>query len=181
MTIRERLQALEKRREALSQMIAKFEAERDEALASLPSRFGYQSLEGFLAALIEAQPRGTKKRRRRGHVAKASGKGDASTVVAASNPKLEAPEETRGAPAVAHGSDLGDPRNFCLLPDISLLDPPSFPDSGYYDRLSQTLAYARRVLGTSGVPAAVWREWRAYEQKVGEVLRNRHGHSTPDA
>lgn len=180
MTIRERLHALEERREALSHMVARFESEREQALASLPAKFGYQSLERFLTALSEAQPPRPKKRRSRRRVAKTPRKGDASPVPAAPIAESEAPEEARQSPKTPRGSDLGDPRNFGVLPDPSLLDTPASPDTGYYDRLSETLAYTRRVLGTSGVPAAVWREWRVYEHKVGEALRNRHGHGTPD-
>lgn len=177
MTIRERLLALKKRREALSQMVARFEAEREEALASLPRKFGYESLGGFLAALKEAQA--PKKRRYRRRAVKTPRKAEAIIVAAAT--RQEAPAKAHTAPTAVPGSDLSDPRNFGVLPDLSFLDTPSAPDAGYYDRLSQALAYGRRVLGTSGVPAAVWREWRAYEQRVSDLLRNRHGHDPAGA
>jgi hypothetical protein len=54
MTIRERLQAVEKQRSALSLLISKFNADREAALADLPQKFGYQSLDEFIVAMTEA-------------------------------------------------------------------------------------------------------------------------------
>jgi hypothetical protein len=176
MTIRERLQELEKQRAALSLLISRFNADREAALAALPQRFGYQSLNGFIAAVTAAySPEKRQYRRRKTTSAK-----QPKATTAAATPATREPTPVRRngdaqqAPVLPAGSDLNDPQNFGTLPDVSLLDTPVAADSAYYDRIALALTQARKVLSTSGVPAAVWRAWRSYEQKTSGILRNRH-------
>ena len=182
MTIRERLQELEKQRAALSLLISKFNTDRGAALAALPQKFGCLSLDGFIAAVTEAYA--PKKRQNRRRKTTAAKRPKATSVIDAPAPQHPIPASGNGgaqqAPALPTGSDLSDPRNFGTLPDVSLLNTSAAPDSAYYDRLGLALAHARRVLGTSGVPAAVWRAWRSHEQKVGDILRSRHGLDAAD-
>lgn len=69
------------------------------------------------------------------------------------------------------GGDLADPRNFGLLPERSRLVQGGDAALVFKKRVADELAFAQKVLHTSGVPAAVWREWRAYEREAGERLR----------
>lgn len=69
------------------------------------------------------------------------------------------------------GTSLEDPKNFGLLPDLTLLQKPGEEASADRERLISALQFAKRVLQTSRVPAAVWREWRKFEQDAAAVLR----------
>ena len=183
MTIRERLQAVDKQRVALSQLIATFEADREAALAALPQKFGYPSLDEFLTAVTAAcSPKKRPYRRRQVTAPKTPKAKTATEVTAPKQPSVGTTDDkAQEVPALPAGTDLNDPQNFGALPDESLLDAAASPDSGYYDRLAVALAYARKVLATSGVPAAVWRAWRFYEQKAGDILRNRHAQNAGPA
>lgn len=182
MTIRERLKAVAEQRAALALLISRFEAKRAAALAALPQKFGYQSLDEFITAVTQAStPQKRPYRQRKETSAK---KAKTKTAATEPAPKQPAPGTSRDAPQQVPlpptGSDLNDPLNFGALPDVSLLDVPTAADSGYYDHLALALAHARKVLGTSGVSPAVWRAWRSYEQKAGDILRGRHTQAPTD-
>lgn len=201
MTIRDRLVALDKQRAALAQTVSTFEAERQQALAGLPTSFGFKTLDGFIKAVKDAakpapKPRKTYSRnvtrparpRKQVDVAPVGALASVSVTVEATvttpeSPASEVPANAPLAPAeVAStpvGSDLNDATNFGLLPDAELLSESASPGPGYYDRLAAQLGFARKVLGTSGVPAAVWRQWRSFEQKAGDILRERNQASEP--
>jgi len=66
---------------------------------------------------------------------------------------------------------LDDPRNFGLEPPSAELERGTSSAVDYRQRLTQQIAFAARVLHTSGVPAAVWREWRTFERSAQERLR----------
>lgn len=69
------------------------------------------------------------------------------------------------------GMSLDDPTNFGQMPDFSLLKSGRVLTTEERSRLSDALAFANRVLHTSRVPAAVWREWRKFEKEAAELLR----------
>jgi hypothetical protein len=91
-----------------------------------------------------------------------------------------APSSEPGPPADAPtpeptstiGNDLADPKNFGLLPPKADLAQGSSKSEEFRIRLSQHLSFATRVLHTSGVPAAVWREWRAFEKAARQQLQD---------
>ena len=70
------------------------------------------------------------------------------------------------------GSDLSDPGNFGILPDLSLLTLGGLDEVAYRARLSAEIVRANSILHTPRVPAAVWRAWRQFEQQATERLRN---------
>lgn len=202
MSIRERLLALDKQRTALALAVAKFESDRQAALAALPEQFGYKSLTDFIKELKAASgtvagPRkaqGKAKRavRRRARVVAASTPVEVPALPVPTSASVEvapvaavepapvvlvvetAPVASAEPPAAPVGTDLNAPRNFGLLPDMKLVEEAVSPGVGYYERLGAQLGFARKVLGTSGVPAAIWRQWRGFEQRAGDILRNRH-------
>jgi transcriptional regulator with XRE-family HTH domain len=99
----------------------------------------------------------------------------AAGVTAAATPST-APAATAVAAAPASkplptGSDLSDPANFGVLPDLALLTPGSLDEMAFRDRLSAEISRANKILHTPRVPAAVWRAWRQFEQQATERLR----------
>lgn len=198
MTFRERLLDLEKQRTALAQAIATFESQRQQALAKLPASFGYGDLDAFIKALKDAAKPSPKEKKyyprnvtRPARLRKTKPAETVPPQVNASESMVTEPVpviavavndpvpvsvETLAPAPIPVGSDLGDPANFGLLPDKTLLNPASstFEDSDYVDKISQAIAFARQVLATSKVPPAVWREWRDFEKQAGDVLRGRH-------
>lgn len=57
------------------------------------------------------------------------------------------------------------------MPPTADLEPGTHSPEDFRKRLVQHLAFANKVLHTSRVPAAVWREWRAFEKGAQERLR----------
>jgi hypothetical protein len=57
------------------------------------------------------------------------------------------------------------------MPPTADLEPGKAATDDYRQRLARHLAFANKVLHTSRVPAAVWREWRAFEKAAQEKLR----------
>lgn len=96
--------------------------------------------------------------------------GSAAQPPAAAEPAAPVSEETPATPTPM-GTDLGDPKNFGLMPPVENLEPGPMSAEDYRKRLSQDLAFANKVLHTSRVPASVWREWRAFEKAAYERLR----------
>ncbi len=74
-------------------------------------------------------------------------------------------------PPLPTGTDLADPKNFGRLPPTADLERGSVSPEEYRQRLARHLAFATKVLHTSRVPAAVWREWRVFEKALHERLR----------
>ncbi len=72
---------------------------------------------------------------------------------------------------VPTGTDLADPKNFGVLPDAADLEMGALSVLEYRQRLIQKIEFATSILHTSGVPAAVWREWRVWEKTAQERLR----------
>jgi hypothetical protein len=56
------------------------------------------------------------------------------------------------------------------MPPVGDLERGSASDDDYRRRLAQHIGFATKVLHTSGVPAAVWREWRAFEKTARQRL-----------
>lgn len=127
-------------------------------------------------------------RRRAAAAARAEQRRAAKAAAAAKSNVV--PEETRPAAAqstptapVANlsvtqetwptGTDLAEPKTFGLKPPFADLDQPTAGSPEEYRRLlGQHLAFATRVLHTSGVVAVVWREWRAFEKALETKLRS---------
>lgn len=72
---------------------------------------------------------------------------------------------------VPTGTDLADPKNFGVMPEAADLEQGSLSVLEFRQRLVQKIEFATRILHTSGVPAAVWREWRMWEKTAQEKLR----------
>lgn len=58
------------------------------------------------------------------------------------------------------------------MPPTADLEPGDISPEEYRHRLARDLAFATTVLHTSKVPAAVWREWRAFEKAIHDRLRD---------
>jgi len=99
-----------------------------------------------------------------------------SGAIASASP---ASSNTLGAKPAPAGSDLGDPANFGLLPDLSLLAPGVLDEGAFRARLSAETARANSILHTPRVLPAVWRAWRQFEQQATERLRNGAPPATP--
>jgi hypothetical protein len=69
------------------------------------------------------------------------------------------------------GTSLSDPSNFGLLPDNALLERGDKSEENFRMQLNTATIFAQQVMHTSRVPAAVWRAWRDFARKAGEVLR----------
>lgn len=89
-------------------------------------------------------------------------------------PRAPAPEPVPVGTALPGkpGSDLSDPVNFGILPDLALLTPGELEETAFRARLAAEIARANTILHTPRVPAAVWRAWRQFEQQGTERLRN---------
>ena len=88
---------------------------------------------------------------------------------AAASSSANVPAAAKGIPS---GSDLKDPANFGVLPDLALLGSEGSFDESLRAQLSAELARATTILHTPRVPPAVWRAWRQFEQQAMERLRN---------
>lgn len=102
--------------------------------------------------------------------------GDTANVAAdrpktESTPASEPVQTASAAPPLPTGTDLSDARNFGVMPPTANLEPGTASPEDYRKRLAQDLAFANKVLHTSGVTAAVWREWRAFFKAAQERLR----------
>jgi hypothetical protein len=82
-----------------------------------------------------------------------------------------APSKPAAGPAWPTGTSLEDPANFGLLPDRSVFAAGDLPATVQRERMRAALDFTNKVLHTSKVPAAVWREWRQFERQLLEVLR----------
>lgn len=178
---------------ALEQQV---EAQRQARLARLPAEFGFKDLASFVRALRSAaqgkpsRARRVSRRKRavRPEVAKpaavvapaAMATQAAQTVVVAptvSPVPVSVPSPAKPAPAPVPvlarptGTSLDDPANFGLMPDRSVLAESGQPLAQRRERMAEALRFATRVLHTSKVPAAVWREWRQFERQLTEALR----------
>lgn len=79
--------------------------------------------------------------------------------------RAQVAQEVMSAPTPT-GTSLDDPTDFGQMPDVSLLKSGHVLNPEERSRLSDALAFATRVLHTSKVPAAVWREWRKFEKEA---------------
>ena len=70
------------------------------------------------------------------------------------------------------GTDLADPTNFGVLPDRARLEGEGLDRDALRHQLTGDIKWAQQILHTSGVPAAVWREWRSFEQSAIARLRS---------
>lgn len=82
-----------------------------------------------------------------------------------------APPSPSAIPLQPTGTDLADPKNFGLMPPMADLDQGTASPEEYRNRLARHVAFANKVLHTSRVPAAVWREWRVFEKAAHGRLR----------
>lgn len=150
----------------------RIERERTDALAALPARFGYASLNAFIRAVKEAaqaKPKVPRAPRRPG-----AGQGRAlasAPARSAPHPVTEAaPVVVPPAPPEPTGTSLDDPTNFGLLPDYAVLERGSMGHAAYIEAVTKALRFAEKVLHTSKVPAKIWREWRQFERKATEAI-----------
>jgi hypothetical protein len=136
---------------------------------------GYRTLNDDEAAAIASvlqskQPQGMVKAAKT-----ANGSAPNSAVVNEPPRTVPAPQpvavETVPAKPVPVGTDLSDPVNFGVLPDLALLSPGALDREAFRARLSPAIARANTILHTPRVPAAVWRAWRQFEQQATALLR----------
>lgn len=94
----------------------------------------------------------------------------AVSAAAATTAAPAAPPPLPPAPPIPTGTDLSDPKNYGVLPPVAELERGEDTTDQYRQRLSTNLLTAEKILHTSGVPAAVWREWRVFEKTIRERL-----------
>ncbi len=97
-------------------------------------------------------------------------KNEPSVIPGPSVPAGSASAGPTAPPVVPTGTDLNDPKNFGMMPPTADLEPGTASEEEYRQRLGRHLAFATTVLHTSKVPAAVWREWRAFEKAIQQRL-----------
>lgn len=108
---------------------------------------------------------------------RATDAGVADSTKSTSAPALAVPAKPPAAQPVAAptplpaGTDLADPKNFGLMPPTANLEQGALSAEDYRKRIVRDLTFATKVLHTSRVPAAVWREWRVFEKAAQERLR----------
>lgn len=154
---------------------AEIDRERTATLAALSASFGYPDIDSFIKAVIHAcrQPR----RKKVAHTPRAKAKAAAHPVKVETDTgggmaKAAQAAQVPTEPPRPSGTSLNDPKNFGLLPALSLLETTGEDARSRQAKLSEALKFAQQVLHTSGVPAAVWREWRQFERKAGDLLRS---------
>jgi len=95
----------------------------------------------------------------------------AQAIAPQPTPALSAPVVAKPPQATVPSDNLTDPKNFTRLPPSELLSIQNFHDAAARARLQQAIAFAEKVLHTSKVPAAVWREWRDFSRAAQNLLR----------
>lgn len=157
----------------VARLQAEVNRDRPAALAALPAAYGYPDMNSFIRAVTQAcgqpQPRKTGARAPR---AKVSVKPEPADIeIGIGMAKATEPVSTPVEPSRPSGTSLDDPKNFGLMPDVSLLETTGGDSRIQQAKLANALKFAQQVLHTSGVPAAIWREWRQFEHKASDVLR----------
>ena len=153
--------------------VARLQAEVDRelpaALMALPASYGYADMNHFINAVVQVcRPPPHPKAVRRPPRAKIS---RAEVSVGSGMAKVGQAVRLAAEPTRPAGSSLEDPKNFGLMPNLGLLETTGGDSLQQQAKLTDALKFAQQVLHTSGVPAAVWREWRQFERKASEVLR----------
>lgn len=169
MSFKVQLQELERQATQVKALEAQINADREAELASLPGKFGYPDLPSFVKAVRGAcGARQPKARKTRKHDT-AQPPAPVGQVLAKSAQTPEPKPPAQAAPPIY--TNLDDPANFGLLPDTALLELDISKDPAKRQLLTDALSFANRVLHTSKVPAAIWREWREFEKRIQERLR----------
>lgn len=178
MTFRQQLEQIRKQWEQILRDEAALQAERAAALAVLPARFGFGDLDDFIKAVTGACRKNDSSKvasvRRARRAARPAPAADSATKVeprGLARAQAETVDEADPRPSAPAGASLDDPANFGLMPDFSLVasSGPLAPEQR--ERLAEAFGFATRVLHTSRIPAAVWREWRRFEKNAAELLR----------
>lgn len=153
--------------------VARLQAEVDRelpaALAALPTTYGYADMGSFIKAVVHAC-RQSRQPKAAARAPRAKGK-RAKVAIGAGLAKAEQSAQLPAEPPRPTGTSLDDPKSFGLMPDLGLLGTTGGDSPHQQAKLTGALKFAQQVLHTSGVPAAVWREWRQFERKASEVLR----------
>jgi hypothetical protein len=151
---------------------AEVDRQRPAALTALPASFGYSDMDSFIRAVIKAcrQPRQKKSRARKPQASAVAA--PAKVEIGGGMAKFARATQSVTEPPRPSGTSLDDPKNFGLLPDQSLLESTGSDIRIQQGKLIEALKFAQQVLHTSGVQAAVWREWRQFEHKASELLRS---------
>lgn len=166
MTFRQRLEEIAEQKEQLRRQEEKLDASRTAALAALPAQYGFHDLGDFIRALRQAGGHATT--RRRG--AKPPVHANLAPIGLARSKAQQESSSSGSAPAPI-GTSLDDAVNFGQMPDFSLLASGQGISPEDRAKLAEAHAFSNRVLHTSRVPAAVWREWRRFEKEASELLR----------
>jgi len=159
----------------VARLQAEVDRERTTALAALPVSFGYPDMDSFIKALVAAcRPiqRHKTSRARKPRAKTAAPALSAKPEIGVGMAKSAQIAQPSAEPPRPSGTSLDDPKNFGLLPDLSLLETTGGDTRTQQAKLADALRFTQQVLHTSGVPAAVWRDWRQFEHKASELLRS---------
>lgn len=159
----------------VARLQAEVDRQRPAALAALPASFGYPDMDSFIQALVAAcrpAKRPNTVRVRKPRTKPAAVAQPAKAEIGAGMAKSTQAVQPSVEPPRPAGTSLDDPKSFGLLPDLSLLDVSGGDTRAQQAKLADALKFTQQVLHTSGVPAAVWREWRQFEHKATDLLRS---------
>jgi len=152
-------------------LVARLQQEIDQArhaLAALPSEYGYESTEEFIQAVIAAQPKKTRRRRRTVTIAAAvplpAARAPETAVVPTVVPVTAAP-----APVLGQAAPLHPPLGADMAP-TAVPEQGDLNETAYHAVLGGELTKTKEKLSTAGLPAAVWTAWREYERKLREAF-----------
>jgi hypothetical protein len=157
----------------VARLQAEVDRDRPAALAALPAAYGYRDMDSFIQAVAQAcgQPRSRKKIAHTPRSKVAVKTRPATVEIGGGMAKAMEATQAPAEPPRPSGTSLDDPKSFGLLPDLSLLETTSGETRTQQAKLADALKFAQQVLHTSGIPAAIWREWRQFEHKASDVLR----------
>ncbi|MFH1498235.1 MAG: hypothetical protein ABII82_10465 [Verrucomicrobiota bacterium] len=154
----------------VARLQAEVDRERSAALAALPATYGFPDMDSFIKAVVHVCRKPRRQKVTPAHRAK-SKRSTTPSPVGRGLAKATEPSAKPVDSPLPGGTSLDDAKNFGLMPDLGLLKTTTGDTRPHQAKLSEALKFAQQVLHTSGVPAAVWREWRQFERKASEVLR----------
>lgn len=163
----------------VARLQAEVDRDRQTALSALPIAYGYPDMDSFIQALTQACRQPQQRKTVMPHAKVVVKTKPANVEIGGGIAKTT--EVTKASePPSPSGISLDDSKNFGLLPDLSLLETTGEDTRIQQAKLADALKFAQQVLHTSGVPAAIWREWRQFEHRANEVLRTLNTVARPD-
>jgi len=86
-------------------------------------------------------------------------------------PPAKTPSVAAPLPEAKPCDNLGDPKNFSLMPPAELLSSRDTSDAVVRSQLQKAVVFAEKVLHTSKVRATVWVAWRDFSRDAQTLLR----------